>query len=451
MRNTCQHMCCCFPIFLGIFLIISACCWGSVFYVSPDGNDSNPGTAPKPWKTISKAAATLQAGDTVYVSEGTYRERVVPRLSGGPGHPITYAAVKEGTVTLDGADVVLPDDLAGVFEINSRSWITVNGFRIVNAGPNRDSAGIMVIASSDVIIKNCITSRTVSSGIGVWAGRRVTVEGCRVDLAGSGGYQESITVAATDGFEVRGCLVSDCRKEGICLKDGSSHGKVTGNEVLGAYSVGIYVDAWDKYTHDIEVYGNRAHDNNGNGIALASEMGGLLENISVHDNLSYHNRHIGIHISTNGDTLRHPMRSISIVNNTCAVNGWDDWGGGIAHDNPDAMNVLIRNNICSANRYFQLVVIPGVPRGSAVVDHNLIDSFGATEGEVTGDAAVQGNPLFVSTAEGDFRLRLGSPAIDGGITEESAPKDFDGSPRPGAAAGETGGSSAVCDIGAYEM
>ncbi len=428
---------------LGALLLVPLAGWSATFYVSPDGVDTGPGTASRPWKTVSRAAAMLQPGDTVLVAAGTYRERVEPRRSGSPGRPITYAAASPATVTIDGEGIELPDDLAGVFDIQGKSWIAVTGLRVIHAGPHRDNAGFMVNGSSDITVKDCSTSDTTSSGIGVWASRRVTVEGCRVERAGSGGYQESITVAGTDGFEVRGCRVSDCRKEGICLKDGSANGKASGNEVLSAHSVGIYVDAWDKHTHDIEVSGNRCHDNDGNGIALASEMGGLLESVSVHDNLSYHNRYLGIHISTNGDSPTHPMRGISVINNTCAMNGWADWGGGIALDNPDARGVLIRNNICSANRYFQLVSVPEVPNGAARIDHNLVDGFGGTEGEILGEDAVQGDPLFADPGRGDFHLRPGSRAVGAGIAESAPPADFDGRARPSA-----GGAST--DIGAFQ-
>jgi len=42
------------------------------YFVSPSGNDSNPGTFADPWKTIQKAVENLEAGDWVYIREGTY-------------------------------------------------------------------------------------------------------------------------------------------------------------------------------------------------------------------------------------------------------------------------------------------------------------------------------------------------------------------------------------------
>lgn len=47
-------------------------------HVSPKGNDSNPGTAASPLRTISKAARTAMPGDEIIVHAGTYREWVNP-------------------------------------------------------------------------------------------------------------------------------------------------------------------------------------------------------------------------------------------------------------------------------------------------------------------------------------------------------------------------------------
>jgi chitodextrinase len=52
----------------------SSPCGGDAFYVSPTGSDSNPGTLTQPWRTIGKAMASLQAGQTAYLRAGTFEE-----------------------------------------------------------------------------------------------------------------------------------------------------------------------------------------------------------------------------------------------------------------------------------------------------------------------------------------------------------------------------------------
>ena len=41
---------------------------GSVYYVSPTGNDANPGTSSAPFKTFAKANSMLTAGSTLNIS-----------------------------------------------------------------------------------------------------------------------------------------------------------------------------------------------------------------------------------------------------------------------------------------------------------------------------------------------------------------------------------------------
>lgn len=72
-------------------------------------SDSNPGTLAQPWKTISKAALTVEAGDTVLIHGGTYRESVVVPHPGTASKPIVFRAFKDEEVILDGADIIPPE------------------------------------------------------------------------------------------------------------------------------------------------------------------------------------------------------------------------------------------------------------------------------------------------------------------------------------------------------
>ena len=76
-----------------------------VAQLHPRAGDENPGTAALPWMTISRAARTLQPGDTVIVRKGTYREWVRPQASGTKDAPITYQAAKGENVVITGTDI----------------------------------------------------------------------------------------------------------------------------------------------------------------------------------------------------------------------------------------------------------------------------------------------------------------------------------------------------------
>ncbi|PAP75944.1 malectin domain-containing carbohydrate-binding protein [Rubrivirga marina] len=82
---------------------------GTLYWVDQaTGNDSDPGTKSRPWKTISRAnrAGQLLPGDAVLIRSGTYREEIRPRTAGQAGRLVTFSAYPGETVTVSGADVV---------------------------------------------------------------------------------------------------------------------------------------------------------------------------------------------------------------------------------------------------------------------------------------------------------------------------------------------------------
>ncbi|MBI4716844.1 MAG: right-handed parallel beta-helix repeat-containing protein [Planctomycetes bacterium] len=405
-------------------------------YVSPAGNDDDPGTQDRPWRTIQKAAATLTAGQTVNIRAGTYAERVVPENSGEAGRPITYAASPGETVTVDGAGITIPE-WGGLFDITGHDYIHVRGLRVINAGPNPHNPGIQVDTANHIVVEGNYVHRTNDSGIAVWNSHDVIVDGNEVVEACLGGFNECITIGLTDGAEVRNNVVHDSQKEGICVKDGSSNALVFGNEVYRTEAVGFYVDAQDKHTFNVEVFNNVSHDGVEDGFAIASEVGGLLENVRVYNNVAYGNGWVGIGIS---DCCidAHPMSNIAIINNTSYDNGRDPWGGGIAHNNTQAEGVVIRNNICSRNLSFQIAVATDVPVDSYTVDHNLIDGIRGDEGGMLGDEPVEGDPGFADPGAADFHVREGGAGIDRGSAEDAPTTDMDGDPRPAGDAPDLG-------------
>lgn len=430
------------------------------YYVSTSGSNDNNGTKDSPWKTIGKAAETLKAGETVYIRKGTYRERVVPKNSGNAGSKragghlssgangskyITYAAYPGETVTIDGSSVTLPAGWGGLFDISNRNYIKVTGLRIINAGPDINSCGILVDDSGNIIIENCYTYNTISSGIGVWGSRNVVIDGNEVELACNDGENECLTVAVTDGFEIKNNEVHNGGPgsfggEGIDAKDGSRNGKVYGNVVHHIKRLGIYVDAWDKHTYNIEVYQNTVYQCESDGIVAAAEAGGLLENVRIYNNLVYSNKFSGIATADWGVAgAAHPLKDIYIINNTIYDNGKGSWGGGIGIFNLETQNLVIRNNICSQNLLYQILAeVPDT--GFITADYNLIHGYRSYPREIYGSNPVTGDPLFISPGT-DFHLQAGSPALDSGSASGAPSTDFDGVARP---------QGTGYDIGAYE-
>src|SRR3954454_8365061 len=79
----------------------------SVFHVAKTGSDIEDGSEASPFLTINRAAAVAQAGDTVVVHAGEYREWVTPRRGGlSDRRRITYEAAAGEQVAIKGSERV---------------------------------------------------------------------------------------------------------------------------------------------------------------------------------------------------------------------------------------------------------------------------------------------------------------------------------------------------------
>ncbi|MEM8722995.1 MAG: right-handed parallel beta-helix repeat-containing protein [Cyanobacteria bacterium P01_G01_bin.39] len=76
------------------------------YFVSPQGSDDNPGDINRPFKTIQKCADLVKPGSTCWLRKGTYRETVIPKVSGTSTQPVTFAAYKQEQVTISGTELV---------------------------------------------------------------------------------------------------------------------------------------------------------------------------------------------------------------------------------------------------------------------------------------------------------------------------------------------------------
>jgi len=77
--------------------------YGAEYFVSPDGNDKNPGTLIKPFRTIQKAVKLVKSGDICFIRGGRYEESIkINNLKGKKQKPIIFTAYKDEKVILDG-------------------------------------------------------------------------------------------------------------------------------------------------------------------------------------------------------------------------------------------------------------------------------------------------------------------------------------------------------------
>jgi hypothetical protein len=421
------------------FLLLAASAHAAVCFVDPSGEDKNPGSEDRPWKTIQRAATAAKPGDRIVVKKGTYTERVQFNASGKQDAPITFEA--SGEVIVKGPASL--QHWEAIFDVHKRSYLVFKGFKVQDS----NWFGIGIHNSQHILVQNCATANTQASGIYARDSEQITVEGNDVTMAclyegDKGGSQECISIASVKGFRVVGNKVHDTTGkkhggEGIDAKESVQDGIIESNTVWNLPRLGIYVDSWNGLAKGLVVRRNVVHDCSC-GIAVSSEDGGTVDDLTIANNVIYANRERGIVVSAwekNG-----PKRNITIVNNTVVANGnkQANWGSGIALEKTDATGVVIRNNICSRNIGNQISDESG--RGP-VIDHNLFEGGRKGANDAKGEAAVSGDPLFVDAAKADYHLLPNSPAINAGSKELAPADDFDAFPRP---------YGPAFDLGAFE-
>ncbi len=363
----------------------------SILYVSEAGSDSHPGTSPgQPLRTLAAAAERAGAGTTVRIAGGTYHEQLRTVRGGAPGHPITFESYG-GTAILDGSRLpwrAKEDQNQGLVELR-HSNVRLEGLKIGNS----KNTGV-VLAADNLTIRGCEianlqrhaistdTSRQVAAG-GTLI-RNITLEGNDIHdatLAGSG-YGQAISLIAED-FVIQGNRVYDNRDIGIDVWLGARHGEVTGNEVHGNGSTGIYVDG----AAYVRIHGNAVHDNR-HGIILSSE------------DKRYRTHHVWVY-----NNVVHDHRS----GNGCGT--WDPDTG--VQDAVFAHNTLVDNQrsfyLSGADNTVEIANNLGFALQDDLIDRTSVSAISRHSNvwlpHLAGFRSVSGR---------DFRLTPGSAAIDRG-------------------------------------
>jgi parallel beta-helix repeat protein len=242
----------------------------TLLFVATTGQDSNPGTAELPFRTIGRAASVARAGTTVLVAPGLYRENVKTTAHGSKAARIRYVSNGKWQARVVGRGTE-------AMWTNHGNHTDIVGFDISGSG----RIGILNYASYTLVAGNHVHDLAVSGG-----------------CTGSGGAGiTNANYGASDG-DIIGNVVHDIGVPGKCagvqgIYSSNLRGRIYNNIVYRASAFGIHL--WHAANNvtigNNTVFANGA-GNVGGGIVIGagdSPGGVVLDNTKVVNNIVFNN------------------------------------------------------------------------------------------------------------------------------------------------------------------
>lgn len=415
---------------------------GASYFMDPNGNDANPGTISKPWRTLDRlheAQTILKPGDVVYFRGGDFivddsaKRYYYPwSAPGTAAAPITYTKYQnEKPVIVLDRRAMPPGVTALKLIYLSGNYTTVDGlsFRqteesraiskpeLVIDGSRFGFMGPFATWSKGITIRNTSISNFSGSGI-YFAGEDLLVENCSV----IGTQSHAFYISGKNGV-FRNNFTDGSRgyfnQQGIQIQYQSAIGnKIYGNVMKNGITTGVVLSG---SVSNNEVF-NNVFINSG---SSTSGAGGVAIGFWCQKNHDGTGGPLGPGNKIYNNTFIGKTNHELIASGECPQT---DPGG------PLGRNVQIFNNIFHPSK-----AIPVGLTGPNVRDNVFYNVLGAVPAGNQATDPLLVNPLGQTAA--DAKVRARSPAIDSAAA--GAPNvDFFKTPRP---------KGAGPDIGAHEF
>ena len=395
------------------------------FFVSPTGNDTAAGTSAAPWKTLQHAADVVGPGDRVTVRAGNYAGFYLD-ASGTTVAPIAFVADP-------GVLINQPNPVRTQHGINleNASHVIIDGFSVT--GMQR--AGVRSVGVDGDELASFVTIRNVHSY--------------------NNGYWGILTGFVNDLLIENNVTNGSVNEHGIYVSNSGDRPVIRNNTSYGNRANGIHMNGdaslgGDGLITGALVTGNTIYDN-GVGGGSGINMDGV-QNSRIENNLIYNNHASGISMyQIDGGA----GSSGNVVANNTIIEASDArWALNIQDG---SINNTVRNNILLNNHASRGAIdispdsLPGFTSNFNAVISRFTNDDGALIKTLAQWQAATGNDLnsfvanaaalFVNPAANDYRLKVGSPAINAGANAFGSAADIAGLPRP---------AGGLVDIGAYE-
>lgn len=363
----------------------------ATYYVATSGNNSNPGTSTKPWRTVAYATGKMVAGDTTYVRGGIYNEGIVRfGTSGTKSAPIKLLSApgEFPVIHCSKGGRVLFQNRAG--SKTAIGWITIEGFEIRYCNDN-----IKMYNGHDLTIRRNWLHHSDNQGI-IGYGTRILVDRNRINHNGafttctSCGKQHGIYGSGT-GWTITNNLIYDNLAYGIQL-DGASSSTFDPTKHAGP--------EFAASANWVIVNNTFAYNANRGGMVV---WGSTCSNARIENNIFYEN-------------------AVKQASNTAQ---------GIDFTGATCKGVAIKNNLAFASGSGGTKFIGGTAPAGSTQTGNIVNTL---------------KPAFVNApvtlpSSPNFALPSGSLAIDKGLVNSIAKVAFNGTTRP---------KGSTYDVGAYE-
>lgn len=318
------------PLIAAILIAVSSCCCAASHWVSPTGNDNNPGTQQQPWQSLSKASASIKSGDSLYLS-----------------------GVLNGTLSLDAP-------------------CTVQGPATIDAG---SGSGVYIYDAAGVSIKQLMitgsgTGSNSGSGVLAYADlpNGVKLQGLTLaNLTISGFGQSGITIGSWNGSTGWANVnVSNCT-----LYDNLLNGFNSYSQSAAAHPNWCLTN--------VTAYGNlgtSGSGNSGSGICLGDVTNCLVDHCVAYDNGAQGNGGVGIWTyASSYVTIENCISYSNHTSGTCDGDGYDLDGG--------TTNSTLQYNYSYQNDGAGFLVCEysgAAPNSNNVVRYNISQNDGAKNG-----------------------------------------------------------------------
>lgn len=355
--------------------------------VSPSGNDSNPGTAAAPFKTLAKGIASVGPGEVLRVMGGSYPETLV--LTGKDGNANAKITIQgEGKPKITGAG----SGSSAIVQFKARFWV-VDGFDIDAQSTTHWAASFDGNTEGSILANSELHNGTGSAGVNVYGNSTgAIIENNHIhNFRKSNDDSHGIVVQTTthntvirnnDIHDVSGDSVQCLGPEGYSNNppaDGlvieSNHFYKAPNEGLGENAVDI------KTCHNVTIRNNRMHgfrtapaNQGAKGDAVVVHLS--AKNVTVEGNEIFDS---GKGIALGGNRLGGPMPAGVVIrrnNIHDLVKEGVMEGTGIRVENSDAA-VIVQNTIWNVPGY-GMVLGHGTngPTQNLTLKNNIIGGTG---------------------------------------------------------------------------